>query len=473
MTRIMFTVLLLTWMAGAPAADSAAQKPFNILFVLTDDQAPGFTGYEGHPLVRTPNLDALAARSARFTRCYTPTPQCAPSRATILTGLYPHAHEVVTNPSEKRPLTMKPSADTFSARLQREGYFCGIVGKWHLPYESSPEPGHGFTDYVATQARDWQWNDCPVWVNGEQQTADAFLTDWNGDRAIDFLEQAGDKPFLLWLNFRAPHAPLVYPPGMEEMYSPEEVDLPEELMEVPVDPGHRPASLNRSPAHAEFAKLKPPYDALREARSKYYAMISRVDENVGRVLRKLDELDMRDRTIVIFASDNGWALGEHRLYTKGPFFYDELARVPLLIAHPTLTREGMTIERIVGLVDLAPTILTMAGITPPMGLHGDSLLPLIQQPDTRHWVDEAFFAYDMQQDVAYPARGLVTPDFKFIDYLNEPDPNDVFYDLTRDPQETFNVNHPTRRAYYGGIMKPLRARLKDWQRQTRDPLYKK
>ncbi len=457
-------------LASGALADAPPGKRMNVVFFLTDDQAPNMTGYEGHPQIKTPHLDTLASRSVRFTRCYVPTPQCAPSRATILTGLYPHSHRVVTNPSGKRPLRIKPSADTFVARLDREGYFCGIVGKWHLPYETSPAPGHGFSDYVATHDRSWKWNDCPVWVNGEKQTADKFLTDWNGDRAIEFIDKAGEAPFFLWVCFRAPHGPLVYPPGTEKMYPPDKVDLPE-TMEVPVDPAHRPASLLQSPPHKGFQSHKPPYDALREARSKYYAMISRVDENVGRVLERLDTPELRENTIVIFASDNGWALGEHRLFAKGPFFYEELARVPLLISHPALKGEARTVEHVVSLVDLAPTILEMVGFGAPMGLQGDSMWPLMQNPESTDWADEEFLEYDEQQGTRYPARGVVTKRFKFIDYLNERRPDsDIVYDLKLDPLETRNVNHPEQQLHYAGVIKMLRQRVESWREMTRDPV---
>ena len=170
---------------GLCAAGYGADRP-NILLILSDDQAPNLTGFEGHPLVQTPHLDQLAAESAWVTRCYVPTPQCAPSRACILTGQYPHTHGVTTNGSKAKPMTLSPHADTFTVRLKRAGYVCGIVGKWHLPYEASGAPGFGLVDYVATDDQKWSWNDCDVWVQGKKTQSDKFLTDWHGDRAIEF-----------------------------------------------------------------------------------------------------------------------------------------------------------------------------------------------------------------------------------------------------------------------------------------------
>ena len=450
MTRITTAMALL---CAITTAARAADRP-NIILIYTDDQAANMTGFEGHPIVKTPNLDRLARESVFFTRCYVPTPQCAPSRACILTGQYPHTHGVTTNGP-----ALPADADTFTARLKTAGYLCGIVGKWHLSYDTSKDPKFGLVDYVATNDRPWRWDNCNVWVQGKKTKADKFLTDWHGDRAIEFIEKFADRqPFFLWLCFRSPHAPLVYPPGTQRLYPPESVDLPKTMS---IDVKGRPRTLAASPPVQGFKGKSE--ESIRQARSKYYAMITRIDENVGRLLARLGELKLRDNTVVVFASDNGWCLGDHGLYSKGPFFYEELIRGPLLVRYPKLARPGTKIDRVVSLVDLAPTFLELAGLTPPIAMHGKSLLPLIRDPYTARHADERFLEYDKQKGSEFPARGIVTRQYKFIDYLRD---TDVLFDLKRDPGEMHNAIND---AEYAAVVKVLRNRLERWRKTSKDP----
>ncbi len=446
-------VLAMVFVAVLGGVARAADRP-NIILIYTDDQAANMTGFEGHPIIKTPNLDRLAREGVHFTRCYVPTPQCAPSRACVLTGQYPHTNGVTTN----GPVLPK-DADTFTARLRNTaGYACGIVGKWHLSYDTSAEPGFGLVDYVATDGSPWKWENCKVWVQGKQKTADKFLTDWHGDRAVEFIEKFREKPFFLWLCFRAPHAPLVYPPGTERLYPPESIDLPKTM---DIDQRDRPRSLAGSAPVTGFKGKNE--DKIRKARSQYYAMITRIDENVGRLLDRLDALDLQDNTVVVFACDNGWCLGDHGLYAKGPFFYEELVRGPLLIRYPKLTRPGTRIDRVVSLVDLAPTFCELAGVTPPITMQGRSLLALIRDPKAPRHADECFLEYDEQKNRKFPARGIVTSQYKLIDYLQD---TDVLYDLKRDPAE---MDNKISDRDYAAVVKVLRSRLQLWREQTEDP----
>jgi len=438
------------------AAD--ASRP-NIVLILADDQAPGLTGFEGHPQIKTPSLDRLAAGSMHFTRCYVPTPQCAPSRACVLTGLYPHSHGVTTN-GPALPI----EADTFSARLKRAGYTCGIVGKWHLPYKTAASPGFGFEDYAATHNGGWSWIGSKVFVQGTPAKAGEHLVEWHTNRAIDFLEKSAKKPFFLWLCYRSPHAPLEEPPGKKGLYPPKSIELPDTM---DIDENNAfPNKVKQSPPVNAFKKHNK--QTLREARSKYYAMITHLDEYIGKVLDKLDQLELSRKTIVVFVSDNGWALGDHRLFSKGPFFYDELIRMPLLVRWPGRVQKGVKIDRVVSMVDLAPTILSMAGQTPPVTMQGQSLVRLIDNPESRRHADECFLEYDEQKGKKYAARGIVTRNYKFVDYMREP--NDVLFDLRRDPKELHNVAGDPE---YAAIVQTLRNRIDAWRRTTRDPLTEK
>lgn len=451
--------------AFAHAEAAGARRP-NIILIYTDDQAGGMTGFEGNTQVRTPHLDRLAREGTFFSRCYVPTPQCAPSRAVILTGQYPHTNNVTTNVTSRRdgekvPMRLRPDAVTFSARLKKAGYRCGIVGKWHLKYEDSRDPGFGFADYVATDAQPWRWQDCDVYVQGEKTKADKFLTDWHGDRATEFVEQHKAEPFFLWLCFRAPHAPLVYPPGMEDAYPPASIKLPD-TMDIDSE-NHFPPSVRSSPPVNAFGQADE--ERLRYALSQYYSMITRIDENVGRLLDCLEELELTENTLVVFCSDNGWCLGHHRLFTKGPFFYSELVRMPLVMRYPGRIEAGRTIDRVVSFVDLAPTLLEIAGQPIPEPMQGRSLVGLLADPASAQHIDECFLEYDEQQGHKYPARGIVTSRYKYIDYLH--DTQDMLFDLEKDPRQLRNVFSDPG---YSPVVQRLRSRLADWRWETNDPL---
>lgn len=450
--------------SSAPASAAAGKMPVptgpNIILIVVSDQSAGMTGFEGHSQVKTPHIDRLAADGLFFERCYTPTPLSGTSRACILTGRYPHAHGATTDKS-----ALAPDSSTFTALLKQAGYACGIVGKWNLPDTAAPSPGFGLTDYVATEDPAWKYEQCPVWVKGEKQIADRFLTDWETDRAIEYIEKHKDRPFFLWLAFRTHQEPLVHTPGSEQQYPPDSVKLPDPKIRVRSD---LPPSLSSMKAATDPAAKDD--HRLRQARSKYYAMISRMDENIGRLAARLDELKLSSKTAVIFTSDGGLALGEHNLYGRGPFFYDAMIRCPLVVRYPAIARPGGRCPRVVSLVDLAPTICDLAGLPHDPLTHGYSLVPLLRRPDSMTLPDERFLEYDAQESGRQVlVRGVVTGHYKFIRYPREGN-FDVLYHLSRDAEEINNVARPADlNNPYFHVIKVLQNRVEQWRKVTRDP----
>ncbi|UCD27896.1 MAG: sulfatase-like hydrolase/transferase [Planctomycetota bacterium] len=430
----------------------AANKP-NIILITTNGQAFNMTGFEGNKIVKTPNLDTLAADSVHFTRCYTPTPQNAPSQACILTGQYPHTHHVTSD-----GMTLSKTANTFTARLKKANYICGFVGTWNLDKSNTTKPGFGLADYSAIVRLPAGWNNCKAWVQGKDTKVEKFLTDWHGDRAIEFVNQHKEKTFFLWLSFKAPQPPLTYPPATESIYPPDKVDLPKSAN---IYNRRLPNTIRNLPVVKDYQRKE---KNLLQDRSKHYAMITRTDENIGRLVKRLDELKLRDKTAIVFTCNTGLALGEHKLYGQGPLFYDELVRGPLLIHIPKMENQGKKIDRVVSLVDLAPTFCELIDIYVPITMQGQSLMPLIRNPDTSQHVNERFFEYDKQNNRPYPARGIVTSNYKFIDYLKD---NDILYDLKRDPEEMNNLNNERE---YSAVIKVLKQRLEYWRKFTKDPV---
>ena len=367
---------------GASTTRPAAERP-NILLITTDGQSPGFTGFEGNGRMKTPHLDRLASTAAHFTRCYVPTPQSAPSRAGLLTGQYPHVHGVTTDGE-----LLDERAEVLTERLRQAGYACGFIGHWGLTKGAAP--GFGIDAYVATNdlpAGDWL--DTPVRVNGREAKAGKYLTDWQGDRAVEALGELRGGSFFLWVAFDAPREPFAYPPGLESLYPPREIEVkrptPEQQKQM-----DWPSLLAESPAVKRSRDMN--MDEIRAARSRYMAAITRVDENVGRILARLEELGLADRTVVVYTSLRGSALGEHNLFGDGPIFFEELIRVPLLIRIPGQT-DGSRVSRVVSNVDLAATFYQLAGLRKPFGLQSQSLLELLGPTRALRRGDEAFLEY--------------------------------------------------------------------------------
>lgn len=429
-----------------------AARP-NMLVLCAGDLAGGSTGFGGNSGIRTRHLDRLASEGVHFTRCYTPTPQDGPGRVTILTGQYPHTHRVNTD-----GLMLSPNADSSLVRLKKAGYACGLIGNWHLAPHTGGGPASQPAEFTALPADSWTWKGSEVLVTGERSRTDQYLTDWEADQVIHFLEKSQEHPFVLFAGFTAPRMPLEYPPGGESQYPLDQVQLPHALPTETVQA-----------LQATFAAFAPvrncPQDetGLREARSKYAAMVGRLDENIGRILDRLEALGLKSRTLILFTAGSGMAVGDYKLLGKGPLFCDPLVRVPLILRHPAMGEPGSQIDRIVGLVDLAPTLLEATGLSAPITQQGRSLLPLLRQPSTRGHADERFFEYEELDKVKFPARGIVTTQYKFIDYQG---PGDMLFDLKRDPNETRNV---ATDPAYAEIVHVLKERLNTWRRTTRDP----
>ncbi len=357
----------------------------NILWICTDQQRFDTIHALGNPHIHTPNLDRLVAGGAAFTYAYCQSPICTPSRASFLTGMYPSRVRACCNGndvwSEAAPLMTKLLADA--------GYDCGLSGKLHLAAAENREEKRGDDGY-----RVFHWSHGPIHLDHPGHEYDVWLTEqghslaelrrdpsgippelhqttWCADRAIDFIEEAGDQPWLFSVNIFDPHAPFDPPQSYLDRYP----------VETMPGPHYRETDL------AAQAKLpgidfqteprEPESFNARGIQAAYWAMIELIDENVGRMLDALERTGQADNTLVIFTSDHGKTLGDHGLLMKGCRFYEGLVRVPLIIRLPGQIPAGLRSDALVELIDLAPTLLEMAGLPAPMEMQGRSLMPVL------------------------------------------------------------------------------------------------
>jgi iduronate 2-sulfatase len=376
---------------GAPPADADQAGPSqprrpNVLLITADDLNNDLSTY-GHPLVKTPHLDRLAARGLRFDRAYTQFPLCSPSRVSLLTGLRPDTTRVHDLQTDFR--SVLPDVVTMPQMFKGQGYFVARVGKIYH-YGNPGQIGTSGLDDPAS----WEVVVNPRGVDKDEETQLTNFTPTRGlgsalayyaspapDEAhtdgkvatetIALLEKNKDRPFFIGAGFYRPHCPYIAPRKYFDLYPLDRIAPPSASPE------------SRAPAAAWFTS--PPHwglseQAQRETIRAYYASISFLDANIGRLLDALDRLGLAGNTIVVFLSDHGYHLGEHGQWMKQTLF-ERSARVPLIVAGPGIASKGRTSSRIVELLDLYPTVADLAGVRAPRGLQGRSLMPLLKNPE--------------------------------------------------------------------------------------------
>ena len=460
MIRYLFSTMTLVF--GLTTAWTAEPK-FNVLFIAVDDMNNDL-GCFGHPLVKSPNIDRLAAQGVRFDRAYCQFPLCSPSRSSLLTGLRPDTTRVMELHYHFRQGL--PDVVTLPQMFTKSGYYVARVGKMY-DYGNPGDIGTtGLDDRIS-----WQEHFNPA---GRDKTAlepdimnytptrglgssMSFLADPTGTdsehtdgkvatQTIQLLEEHKDKPFFIGAGFYKPHCPWVTPRKYFDLYRLEEIKLP------PLAPGTR----SNYPPLA-LASTKPwPYlgvtpDQAREGKRAYYAAISFVDAQIGRVLDAVDRLGLRDKTIIVFWSDHGYHLGEHGLWFKQSCF-EESARVPLIISVPGLKSAGQATKRTAELVDLYPTLADLTGITPSAGLQGFSLRPLLLHPRAE-WKHPA---YTQVQRGTVPGHSVRTERWRYTQW-GDGSEGEELYDHDADPQELRNLASEQR---YASTVAELKALLK-------------
>jgi arylsulfatase A-like enzyme len=409
----------------------AAERKPNFLFVYTDDQrwdAMGVVQREQgerarFPWFQTPNMDRVAAEGVRFRNAFVTLSLCAPSRAAFLTGRYNHSNGVINNHTP-----FPETSVTHATLLGAAGYKTAYIGKWHMGGQRGKRPGF---DYSASFIGQGRYIDCPIEVNGTSTPSTGWVDDVLTDYAIDYIKQNKDKPFSVVVGYKACHGPTSPPERAKDRFA------GEKARSVP-NMGVR--AVYRTGDEAPRGKKKAAADSADgvNINLNYFRCISAADDNLGKLLKVLDDLGLADNTVVVFASDNGYYNGEHNLGDKRSA-YDESLRIPMIVRCPKLFPKGKVRDEMVLNIDLAPTYLELAGVAVPPEMHGRSWVPLLTDKKTewrRSFLGEYFYE---QNFVGTPTLvALRTTDAKLIKYPGHEDWTELF-DLVKDPYEIKNL----------------------------------
>jgi uncharacterized sulfatase len=446
----------------APAVRAAEPERYNLISIVTDDQARWAVGLYGNKEVRTPNMDRIGREGARFLNAFTATPVCSPSRASFMTGRYGTQVGITDwiSPAEADAgLGLPADAVTWPEVLRKNGYVTALIGKWHLGSQPQFHPRRrGFDHFFGFLGGGTTPMDPTLELDGKTQKYKGAEPDLLVDDALRFIQAHRGRPFALALHFRAPHLP--YGPVPEEDTAPFKALDPT----VPKAPG------------LDVAQVK------RWTR-EYYASIHSVDRNLGRLLRALDDLDLAGKTIVLFTSDHGYMIGHHGLNTKGnahwiaggvigpkrPNMFEESIRVPLLIRWPGVVKPETDIAEPVSNIDTFASVLGMLKVKPPEKVkqEGMDFSPLLRGQKVS-WRDAIFGQYDLHNTGLAYMRMVRTADWKLVRH-HHANFLDELYNLKDDPGETKNLyNVPAQRK----VRDQLQERLTAWQRSIDDPLLK-
>jgi N-acetylglucosamine-6-sulfatase len=405
-------------LAVAPETiDPSAKRP-NVIFILSDDHRHDVMGHAGHPFAETPALDRLAEEGVRFTRAYVTSSLCSPSRASFLTGTWPHRHGVWNNFTP-----WSNDNQTFLEHLGASGYDTAFIGKWHMP-GGLPEL-RGVDHLVTFTAFGGQgvYRDCPLIVNGvEEPSRKSYIAEELTDRAIAWIERERDAPFALYLSHKNVHAP--FAPDTPELgrHAEDDVARPE---------GTHPWVLV---TNTQYVHLN--HRSQANSVRSYVEAVESMDRQIARVLTLLDERGLTRDTLVIYASDNGQLWGEHGLMDKR-WAYEESIRIPFLVRYPASGHvPGTKVDRLIQNIDLMPSLLDVAGLPTPDHVQGRSWLSLLTRPEAP-WRDAIFYSYYFEPPYPAPTtRALRTETHKYIEYETRPP---QLFDLEADPGEQTNL----------------------------------
>tara|TARA_Y100001972_G_C7660069_1_gene332805 strand:+ start:422 stop:1885 length:1464 start_codon:yes stop_codon:yes gene_type:complete len=458
-------------------------KPPNILFIYTDDQADWGLGRSGNAQIHTPNLDRLASEGAYLPNSFVTTPVCSPARVSLMTSQYASEHNVLDfipqighrlyNPDLE--IGLSPESITFPEVLRDAGYRTGLVGKWHVGIWTEDgskkyhPTNHGYDYFMGLNGGGTSPVDPPLEVDGKMQQFKGLTADILTDYAMEFIRNSDDKPFLLSLHYRAPHAKWL--PVADEDWAPYDQLDPE----IP---------------NPDFHDLD--IEKVKRKMKEYMASISGVDRNIGRVLSLLEAMGIEDETIVIFTSDHGYNMGHNGIEHKGngywilnteipaqenlaknsrPNMYDNSLKVPAIIKWPGVTSAGMVIEENMLSLDWYPTVVDMAGAQLPeeQPIRGRSLVPLLKDEQVS-WDNNIYAEYSMINYSQSYMRTYRTPEWKLTLDFKDPGRHELYH-LSEDPAENHNLIN-SQSEEVRTVIRTLTDKIHEKMTEINDPLLK-
>jgi len=482
---VLLSITVALSVCSSPARAAESLKPrFNVLFIAVDDLRPELGCY-GSSQIKSPSIDALARRGMQFNRAYCQYALCNPSRSSLLTGRRPDSIRIYDLATFVR--TYVPDVVTLPQLFKQNGYQTRSLGKvfhvtngnheddiswsapaWHSPADDNPQPERGPTDaqrkaaefvrrYPDTPAVDARAKTLPY---QSPNVSDDQLIDGNvADKAVSTLHEIKDKPFFLAVGFYRPHMPWVAPKKYWDLYNPDQIQIASN-QNLPEG-----APLFASNQASEFRSYQGvpregpiPENIQREAIHGYYASVSYMDAQIGKVLGELQHLGLRDKTIVILWGDHGYQLGEHGTWNKRTN-WELAARVPLIISVPGQSHAGDQTNALVELLDIYPTLLELCGLKPPAGLDGRSFVPLLKDPG-QPWKEAAFTVIHKPIPELGDGFGhaLRNDRYRFVEWSGPDSDKRIYelYDEQADPQENVNIaNRPENAALVAKLVEQL------------------
>ncbi|MFN7935837.1 MAG: sulfatase [Bryobacteraceae bacterium] len=448
---------LKTTAGAAPAILRGQQKPPNILFLLGDDHRWDALGCMGDPILRTPHIDALAQQGVLFSRNFVTTAICVTSRASFFTGLYARSHGIWEFRNE---FPKDKWARSYPALLRQAGYRTGFIGKFGIDGGKPPVETFDYWRGFQGQGHYFPKNDGKTHLNTIM-----------GDQVVEFLDGCrADQPFQLSVSFKAPHVQdedpkqFLYDPQDEALYRDVQIPMPQTA--APGYISQLPLSVQRSEARRRWAVRFSTPQLYQESVKGYYRLITSVDRQVGRAVEMLRRKGLAENTIIVYTGDNGFYLAEHGLAGKW-FMHEESIRTPLMICDPRSQQpRGRLLGPMALNIDIAPTLLDMAGIKPPQSMQGKSLKPAIDGK-SGSLRNEFFYEHHFPNGGWIPStEGIRNSRYKYTVYTDEPQRTEEFYDLEVDMWEETNlIGHPAQQERIAHMRARREAwlnRLKQW-----------
>ena len=447
----------------------SADRP-NILFIYTDDQGAWTVGASGNPEAHTPNIDRIYNEGVVFENAFVHSPVCSPARATLLTSRHGSEQMILDwiKPGSENWLGCDPALPTWPRVLQKNGYKTALIGKWHLGIPDKFHPTHfGYDWFMGHRAGGWPANNPTLEKNGKAQKFKGLTEDILASETIDYIQKHAKDTWMVSLHFRAPHTAWL-PVGPEDG-KPHAATFP-----------HFPVP------HPDLAGFN--HDAFQKSTRDYYSSVTCVDRNVGRVMACLEDLNLDDKTLIIFSSDHGYNVGQYGLWSKGnaqrrfiphgeqsyvnfkplqrPNLYDTSIRVPCALRWKGTIPPGRTLEEFVMNSDWFSTLCEAADATPPHGIRGRSFWSLVMGKKAVDWDNTWYGEWDMRAGAQVQMRSIRTQKWKLsVDFLNESIEGvrrAELYQLVRDSAEKNNLfDHPEYKGIQAQLMQQLLAKMKE------------